>query len=68
MKTEKPWYLSKTIWGAVVSIAATVAAFFGLPIDETGRQGLTEGLLQIISASAGLFAIFGRISAKAAIS
>ncbi|KAG1647753.1 Virulence sensor histidine kinase PhoQ [Nymphon striatum] len=45
------------------NIAAAIASFFGLPIDEISRQGLTDGILQIISTIAGLFAIFGRLSA-----
>ncbi|MDZ7822827.1 MAG: hypothetical protein U5K75_01450 [Ahrensia sp.] len=64
MQNEKPWYLSKTIWAAVISILATVATFFGVPIDEAGRQGLTDGLLQIVSAVAGVFAILGRVTAN----
>lgn len=67
MTTSKPWYLSKTIWAALVSVAATIAALLGVPIDSATREGLANGLLQAISAMAGLFAIFGRLTASSKI-
>lgn len=67
MNSRKPWYLSKTIWATLVSIAATIGAFFGVPIDEASREGLSSGILQIVSAIAGLIAIFGRFTASSRI-
>lgn len=54
MSDEKPWYLSKTIWGALVSVAATLAAMLGLPVDAGGQAALTEAILQMVSAVAAL--------------
>ncbi|WP_082376384.1 hypothetical protein [Ahrensia marina] len=68
MTDNKPWYLSKTIWAALISIIATVAAFFGVTIDDSLRESLSVGLLQLVTAIAGIVAIFGRISASAKIS
>ena len=56
MSDEKPWYLSKTIWGALVSVAATLAAMLGLPVDAGGQAALTEAILQMVSAVAGIVA------------
>ena len=67
MNEEKPWYLSKTIWGALVSVAATLAAMFGLPVDAGGQAALTEAILQTVSAVAGIVAILGRVSANSRI-
>lgn len=67
MTDEKPWYLSKTIWGALVSVAATLAAMFGLPLDAGGQSALTDALLQTVSAVAGIVAILGRVSASSRI-
>lgn len=68
MSNTKPWYLSKTIWAAFVSVAATILAAAGLPIDAAARDGLVEAILQLVSAAAGTIAIFGRITATTRIS
>lgn len=67
MNEEKPWYLSKTIWGAMVSVAATLAGMLGLPVDVGGQAALTDAVLQVISAVAGIVAILGRVSATSRI-
>lgn len=67
MNEAKPWYLSKTIWGALVSVAATLGAMFGLPVDAAGQTALTEAILQTVSALAGIAAILGRVSASSRI-
>lgn len=67
MTDLKPWYLSKTIWAALVSIAATLGAALGVPIEPEAREGLIEAILQLVSAGAGAVAILGRFSATARI-
>ena len=68
MSQTKPWYLSRTIWAALVSVIATVLAALGLPIDTAARDGLVEAILQLVSAAAGTVAIFGRLTATTRIS
>lgn len=63
MTGAKPWYLSRTIWAAIVSIAASGGAALGLPLEAAAREGLTDALLQLVSAAAGAVAILGRWSA-----
>lgn len=58
------WCDATTIWAALVSIAASITAFFGVPIDEATRIGLTESALQLVAAFAGFIAILGRLSAS----
>ena len=33
MEFVKPWYLSKTVWAALVAFAAAGGALIGLPLD-----------------------------------
>ncbi len=67
MKTSKPWYLSKTIWASLVTIATAAAGLTGMPVGGIDNAALSETLIQAITAISGLFAIFGRMSAKDAI-
>ena len=68
MNETKPWYRSRTIWAAIISVVATIAGALGFPVDQFGRDGLVEAVLQIVSAGAGIFAILGRFTATARIS
>ncbi|MBO6637938.1 MAG: hypothetical protein JJ920_12300 [Roseitalea sp.] len=63
MTGTKPWYLSRTIMAAIVSILASGGAALGLPIEAAAHEGLTDAVLQLVSAAAGAVAIIGRIGA-----
>ena len=67
MNSVKPWYLSKTIWAALVSIAATFGSALGMPVDQAASEGLVEAILQLVSAGAGAVAILGRMTARSRI-
>jgi len=67
MVETKPWYLSRTIWASVVTVAAAVGGLFGLPVEQFDDPGVVETLLQAITAISGLFAIFGRLAADSRI-
>lgn len=57
----KPWYLSKTVLGAVIAIVAS-AAGIGLTSDETGQLAdHVDGLIAIVG---GILAIYGRVVAR----
>lgn len=64
MDTTKPWYLSKTVWASLVTIALSVAGMFGLPTGNIDQGSLADILLQLVTASSGAIAIFGRLSAN----
>ena len=64
MDQSKPWYLSRTIWASLVSIAASLGAFVGYDIDDATRIGLTDAILQVVAALAGITAIAGRVAAR----
>ena len=57
----KPWYLSKTVIGAAITIAAS-AAGFGLTGDETGQ--LADYADRLIVIIGGALAIYGRVVAR----
>ncbi|GAA5624929.1 hypothetical protein Brsp05_00181 [Brucella sp. NBRC 12953] len=68
MIEDKPWYLSRTVWAGLVAQFLSLAGAFGL-VSETVDQGaLTDILLQLATAIAGLIAVFGRIGATSRIS
>ena len=58
---EKPWYLSRAVWGALVTIGAAIAGLFGVSFDE---GAVTEAVLQVVAAIGGLTALWGRIVAS----
>jgi DMSO reductase anchor subunit len=60
----KPWYLSRTIWAALVTIAAGGLGLVGLPIDDLDQNALVEAALQAVTAIAGLVALLGRLDAR----
>ena len=64
MDTIKPWYLSKTIWGSLVAVAAAILSGLGLDFDEEAQTLFVEAVLQAISVGGSLFAIVGRLSAR----
>ncbi len=60
----KPWYLSRTIWAALVTIAAGGLGLAGLTVDDLDQNLLVEAVLQAVTAIAGVVALLGRLSAR----
>jgi len=67
MTATKPWYLSRTIWASLVTVATALGGIAGLPISDADAPVLTDTLLQAITAVSGLIAILGRMRASARI-
>ena len=63
MDTQKPWYLSRTIWASLVTIVSAAAALLGIPLAGLDNAVLADAILQAITAISGLVAIFGRLGA-----
>lgn len=63
MTDSKPWYLSRTVWAAIVTIVAAVLGLFGLPLDDLDQVATAEALLQAATAIAGVVALLGRLVA-----
>ena len=64
MNETKPWYLSRTIWASLITVATALAGILGVPVEGLDNSALTDTLLQAVAAVAGLVAILGRLSAR----
>lgn len=67
MTDIKPWWQSKTLWGAIVTIGSAALGLAGLELGETDREALIELLTSLGAAIGGVIAIFGRVTAKSRI-
>ncbi|WP_299870603.1 hypothetical protein [uncultured Hoeflea sp.] len=67
MNIEKPWWQSKTLWGAAVTLFSAVLGLTGLELADGDRASLTELLTSLGAALGGLMALYGRITARARI-
>ncbi|WP_292893286.1 MULTISPECIES: hypothetical protein [unclassified Nitratireductor] len=67
MSDSKPWYLSRTIWASMVTIAATAASMLGYPLGDIDSSAVSDELLRAVTAVSGLIAIFGRVQARSLI-
>lgn len=65
--TTKPWYLSKSIIGSLLAIAAVIAGFFGVKVDASTQQVVADQLTTLLAAGAALIGsllgLWGRFSA-----
>ena len=64
MSDVKPWYMSKTIIGAVVTVLALVAGIFGYGIGAEDQAALADYAVTIGGVVGGLLAIYGRVKAS----
>ena len=67
MMDVKPWYLSKTIWASLVAVAAALLSAIGIDVTEPMQAQIVELVLQTITVSASLLAVFGRLVATSEI-
>lgn len=67
MSDTKSWYLSRTIWASLVGVVIAAGSLFGLTSSEVDQGLLTDGVVELISAVAGIVAIIGRLRATAKI-
>ncbi|MBN9071515.1 MAG: hypothetical protein J0H34_07885 [Rhizobiales bacterium] len=67
MPTAKPWYLSRTIWASLITVATSVLGLTGMSLDGVDNVQLTDTVLQAVTALAGIVAVLGRIGAAARI-
>nr|WP_298100717.1 hypothetical protein [uncultured Shinella sp.] len=60
----KPWYMSRTVWGALIAITASLANAAGVEIKAGDEGELADLLVSAAGTIGGLIAIYGRISAR----
>jgi len=68
MDNSKPWYLSKTVWGALIVIAATLLRLTGYDVSEADLQTIVDPVINVISntmtAIGAVMALVGRFKAN----
>jgi len=64
MTDIKPWWQSRTLWGAIVTIVSAGLGLAGLDLGDADREALTGLLTSLGAAAGGVIAIVGRITAK----
>ena len=67
MTDMKPWWQSKTLWGAIVAIASSVLGLAGFELGAVDAEALTGLLTSLGAAIGGIIAIVGRLKAKSRI-
>lgn len=60
--SEKPWWESKTIVGAIVAMIGVLASMFGFEVVD--NAAVSEIIMELMSIAGLLFAIYGRIVAE----
>jgi len=68
MIEEKPWYLSRTIWGSLIEVAAALGSILGISLDQATQTELADIVVQLAGAAGALVAIYGRLAATEIIS
>jgi hypothetical protein len=68
MTHEKSWFLSRTIWASIITIALSCSSFFNITLDNLNQAAITDTIVQFFTAISGVVALFGRISATTLIS
>lgn len=63
MQDMKQWYLSKTVWGALIAILASLAQAAGIQLDPGTQGAMADHLVALAGAIGGLVAIYGRLTA-----
>ncbi|MEO0637004.1 MAG: hypothetical protein AAFY73_10180 [Pseudomonadota bacterium] len=63
MTETKPWYASKTVWASLVAVLGGILSFFGLPLPAGTEAILAERFAELATVVAGLFALYGRLTA-----
>ncbi len=63
MLEMKPWYQSKTVWGALIAIAAPLLGRAGLDVGGAEQAEIAEALTTLAGTLGGLLALYGRLTA-----
>lgn len=63
MEDAKTWYTSKTIWGALIAMAASVLQFSGIHLGVADQSAVADAAIAMAGAAGSLVAVYGRLSA-----
>ncbi|NLS02870.1 iron-containing alcohol dehydrogenase family protein [Rhizobium sp. P32RR-XVIII] len=67
MDDLKHWYHSKTIWGALISVGASMLHATGFEVTAGDQGQIVDSIVSIAGAVGGLLAVYGRLTATSAI-
>ncbi len=67
MIDSKAWYQSKTVWGALIAVAASLLRLGGVELGLDIQGELADAAVTLAGAIGGLLALYGRVSAQASI-
>ncbi|MEB2847146.1 hypothetical protein GAO09_15500 [Rhizobiales bacterium RZME27] len=67
MDGMKAWYQSKTVWGALIAVGASLLQIMGAEVDAGTQAELADLAVTTVGAVGGLVAIYGRIAARSEI-
>lgn len=67
MDGMKAWYQSKTVWGALIAIAASLLHMAGVSLDAGTQNELADLAITMTGGVGGLIAIYGRLVARSEI-
>ncbi|MDS7596554.1 hypothetical protein [Agrobacterium tumefaciens] len=63
MDSIKPWYQSKTVWGALIAVFAPLLHVVGFNLPAGFESELAEGIVTVAGGIGGLVALYGRLAA-----
>jgi hypothetical protein len=67
MDGAKNWYQSKTVWGALIAVGASMLQVAGVDFGAEEQAQLAEIAVTLAGAVGGLLALYGRLVATTAI-
>lgn len=63
-ESGKPWYVSRGVWGGLITIICMVLGVFGYAISPEETEQLVLALTAIGGAIGSVVGIYGRVKAK----
>jgi len=67
MDDVKMWYKSKTVWGSLIAILASVLQAAGVELGLDDQNQLADAAVTLAGTFGGLLALYGRLSASSVI-
>lgn len=68
MNSTKVWWQSKTVWGAIIALAAGIATLAGIDLDATLQDELAGLIVQALGIAGAILAWAGRARAASTLS
>lgn len=60
---QKSFFASRTVWGALVAIAAQLLAFAGYSVPADTQTAIVDIVLQLLGIGGAATALWGRLAA-----